>query len=115
MVVVESNYLQLTCVTLQSINGMVYVRGHPSDFDNWEKLGAEGWSYKDVLPYFERAENWEGLENPPYRGISGPLHVKNGDNAADTSLFDTFIKAGDEAGYGTTDDYNAMRQEGTVS
>ena len=48
-----------------SINGMVYVRGHPQDFDNW---GADGWSYRDVLPYFRRAENWQGADDPPYRG-----------------------------------------------
>jgi choline dehydrogenase len=92
---------------------MVYVRGHPSDFDNWEQLGAEGWNYQNVLPYFCRAENWQGgNKNSPYRGVDGPLHVKFGDNAANTSLFGAFIKAGDEAGYGITDDYNASRQEG---
>lgn len=91
---------------------MVYVRGHPSDFDNWEKLGAQGWNYNNVLPYFRRAEHWQGGENLPYRGVDGPLHVKFGDNAANTPLFEAFIKAGDEAGYGTIDDYNASRQEG---
>ena len=57
-----------------SINGMVYVRGHPCDFDNWAELGAEGWRYIDVLPYFEKVENWSGEKNLPYRGTSGPLH-----------------------------------------
>ena len=43
-----------------AINGMVYVRGHASDFDQWEAAGAEGWSYADCLPYFQRAERWMG-------------------------------------------------------
>ena len=43
-----------------SINGMVYVRGHPRDFDNWEAKGAKGWNYQACLPYFKRAENWSG-------------------------------------------------------
>ena len=91
---------------------MVYVRGHPEDFNSWENLGALGWSYNNVLPYFCRAENWAHGEDLPYRGTDGPLHVKNGDNAAKTQLFEAFIKAGDEAGYGITQDYNAARQEG---
>lgn len=64
------------------------------------------------MPYFRRAENWQEGENFPYRGTDGPLHVKHGDNAAGSPLFNAFIQAGDEAGYGTTDDYNAERQEG---
>jgi choline dehydrogenase len=91
---------------------MVYVRGHPSDFDRWESSGAEGWNFNNVLPYFCKAENWAGINNAPYRGKDGPLHVKNGDNAYNTPLFDAFIQAGDEAGYGVTNDYNAARQEG---
>lgn len=95
-----------------SINGMVYVRGHPQDFEAWEKLGAKGWGYKHVLPYFRKAENWQLGDNPPYRGSEGPLHVKFGDYAANTPLFDAFIRAGIQAGYGTTEDYNGQRQEG---
>lgn len=94
-----------------SVNGMVYVRGHPEDFQKWEEMGATNWGYRHVLPYFKKAENWQGGSNT-YRATDGPLHVKFGDNAANTPLFDLFIKAGGEAGYGTTDDYNAQRQEG---
>jgi len=96
-----------------SINGMVYVRGHPNDFDRWaDELGATDWSFRHVLPYFRKAEHWQGGDDYPYRGTDGPLHVKFGDNAANTPLFDCFMKAGDEAGYGTTPDYNGQRQEG---
>jgi len=94
-----------------SINGMVYVRGHAATFDEWHQMGAVGWSYRQVLPYFIKAESWEGPPSP-YRGTDGPIHVKNGDNAAQTPLFDLFNQAGAEAGYGFTDDYNAARQEG---
>ena len=90
---------------------MVYVRGHPKDFQRWEELGATNWDYHHVLPYFKKAENWQGGSNI-YRATDGPLDVKFGDNPANTLLFDAFIQAGGEAGYGTTDDYNAQRQEG---
>jgi choline dehydrogenase len=95
-----------------SINGMVYVRGHRSTFDEWHELGATGWDYKSILPYFIKAENWNGRDPCPYRGKNGPLHVKFGDNAAGTDLYSLFERAGAEAGYGTTEDYNAHRQEG---
>ena len=95
-----------------SINGMVYVRGHPEDYNTWERLGATGWNYNSVLPYFAKAENWQGGNRVPYRGTEGPLHVKFGDNAAQTPLWNAFVQAGIQAGYGTTEDYNAQRQEG---
>ena len=106
-----------------SINGMVYVRGHHMDFDLWDtKYGATGWNYSNVLPYFMKAENWEGYNTndggedketmSTYRGKFGPLHVKNGVNACNTPLYDAFIQAGVEAGYGYTSDYNGSRQEG---
>ncbi len=94
-----------------SINGMVYVRGHACDFDEWEALGAAGWSYRDCLPYFKRAENWQGGENQ-YRGGSGPLGVTGGNNMALNPLYRAFIDAGHEAGYPTTEDYNGSAQEG---
>lgn len=94
-----------------SINGMIYVRGHAKDFDTWAEMGADGWSYADVLPYFKRAENWHGdAGDPAYRGTDGPLHITRG--ARKNPLFQAFIDAGAEAGYGTTDDYNGHRQEG---
>ncbi len=94
-----------------SINGMIYVRGHARDFDTWADMGANGWSYADVLPYFKRAETWHGgTGNPAYRGHDGPVHVTRGEQK--NPLYQAFIEAGRDAGYGTTDDYNGHRQEG---
>ncbi len=94
-----------------SINGMVYVRGHACDIDEWEEEGAEKWSYADCLPYYKRAETWQGGEDD-YRGGSGPLGVGGGNNMAGNPLYQAFINAGVEAGYPRTDDYNGHRQEG---
>ena len=93
-----------------AINGMVYVRGHPQDFEEWENAGAAGWSYADCLPYFKRAERWMG-GGDTYRGDSGPVDTCNGNNMRNP-LYKAFIDAGQEAGYGVTDDYNGYRQEG---
>ena len=94
-----------------SINGMVYVRGHARDFDAWEAMGAQGWAYADVLPYFKRMENWHGNEgDATWRGHDGPLHVTRGPR--DNPLFDAFIEAGRQAGYPVTRDYNGQQQEG---
>ncbi len=94
-----------------SINGMVYVRGHPHDIDEWEEEGAAGWNYANCLPYFKRAETWQGGEDD-YRGGSGPLGVGGGNNMASNPLYQAFIDAGVEAGYPRTEDYNGYRQEG---
>ena len=92
-----------------SINGMVYVRGNPADFDSWAEAGADGWSYADVLPYFKRAETRaEGATE--YRGGDGPLHTSYG--PLENPLYRAFIEAAKEAGYGETDDINGYRQEG---
>ena len=93
-----------------SINGMVYVRGHACDFDEWEEQGAAEWGYKSCLPYFQRAETWKGSRDQ-YRGDDGPLATCNG-NEMQNPLYEAFIKAGEEAGYGPTEDYNGYRQEG---
>ncbi|SHL39954.1 choline dehydrogenase [Roseibium suaedae] len=92
-----------------SINGMVYVRGHALDYDTWQDMGASGWSYQDVLPYFQRMETSHGGE-AGWRGTSGPLHVTRGTKW--NPLFDAFKTAGSQAGYGLTEDYNGSRQEG---
>lgn len=60
-----------------SINAMLYVRGHPSDYDHWAALGNRGWSYADVLPYFKRSENNTALGETRYHGVGGPLGVSN--------------------------------------
>ncbi len=96
-----------------SINGMVYVRGHARDFDTWAAMGAQGWSYADVLPYFKRMEQWHGQADggdPGWRGANGPLHITRGPR--ENPLFDAFIKAGEQAGYPVTRDYNGQQQEG---
>lgn len=98
-----------------SINGMVYVRGHPRDFDTWEDMGAKGWAFKHVQPYFKRMENAhtgddeEGGE-AGWRGTTGPMHVKRGTRL--NPLYQAFIDAGRQAGYPVTDDYNGRQQEG---
>jgi choline dehydrogenase len=92
-----------------SINGMVYVRGHARDFDTWEELGAAGWGFKNVLPYYRRLENAHGVSSD-WRGANGPLHVTRGTKWS--PLFDAFVQAGVEAGYETTPDYNGQKQEG---
>ena len=93
-----------------SINGMVYVRGNAKDFDEWEAHGAEGWNYQACLPYFQKAETWY-KGNDAYRGGSGELGVNNG-NEMKNPLYTAFIKAGEQAGYDITSDYNGKQQEG---
>jgi choline dehydrogenase len=92
-----------------SINGMVYMRGDPSDFDRWAQLGNRGWSYADVLPYFKRAEGYEGGEDV-FHGGSGPL--KTSKVKAFHPLSKAWIDAGIAAGYPYNDDFNTDKQEG---
>jgi len=93
-----------------SINGMAYVRGSAGDFDSWARLGAHGWGYADVLPYFKRLENSLHGETM-WRGGGGPIATSNG-NGMRNPLYGAFIEAGRQAGYGVTEDYNGYRQEG---
>lgn len=93
-----------------SINGMVYVRGHARDYDTWAEMGADGWAYADVLPYFKRMEQSHGGSGPDFRGTDGPLHITRGPR--ENPLFDAFIRAGEQAGYPVTADYNGQQQEG---
>jgi choline dehydrogenase-like flavoprotein len=91
-----------------SINGMVYMRGTPSDYDGWRQRGCEGWGYDDVLPYFRKAENQErGADE--FHGVGGPLTVSNG---VRSPLADAMVKAAIEAGISPNDDFNGARQEG---
>ncbi|MCO6186759.1 choline dehydrogenase [Rhizobium sp. L1K21] len=92
-----------------SINGMVYVRGSYEDYARWEELGANGWSYADVLPYFKRMETSHGGQDG-WRGTDGPLHVQRG--PAKNPLVRAFVEAGKQAGFETTEDYNGEKQEG---
>uniref|UniRef100_A0A914DDU6 Glucose-methanol-choline oxidoreductase N-terminal domain-containing protein n=1 Tax=Acrobeloides nanus TaxID=290746 RepID=A0A914DDU6_9BILA len=95
-----------------ALNAMVYVRGHPYDYDRWEKEGATNWSYKHCLPYFKKAETYELSTGPsdPYRGHDGPLHVTQG--KCENPLHQAFIKAGEQHGIGITENMNGYRQEG---
>ncbi|MEX0350507.1 MAG: choline dehydrogenase [Paracoccaceae bacterium] len=96
-----------------SINGMVYVRGHAMDFDTWAEMGAEGWAYADVLPYYKRMEHWHDGGHggdSEWRGTEGPLHVSRGPRR--NPLYHAFVEAGKQAGYETTGDYNGEKQEG---
>jgi len=92
-----------------SINGMVYVRGNALDFDRWEAEGARGWGYRDVLPYFRRAEG-RRAGGDAYRGGDGPLRTRTG--ALGNPLYHAWIEAGRQAGYPMTEDINGFQQEG---
>ena len=92
-----------------SINGLVYVRGNPLDFERWEEEGASGWGYRHVLPYFQRAESrQEGGDS--WRGGSGPLATRYG--RIDNPLYTAFVEAARQAGYPATGDINGEQQEG---
>ena len=93
-----------------SINGMVYVRGNPFDFDEWEMLGANGWNFKNCLPYFKRVENHK-IKNSIYTGNEGAVSISGGNNMKNP-LYNAFIDAAIEAGYEKTEDYNGYQQEG---
>ncbi len=92
-----------------SINAMLYVRGHPGDYDDWAALGNPGWSYRDVLPYFKRAENNErGADD--YHGTGGPLNVA--DLRANMPISDVFMDAAMQVQMPTNRDFNGPVQEG---
>jgi len=92
-----------------SINGMVYVRGNPMDFERWEEEGAAGWGYRHVLPYFRRAETREE-GGDTYRGDEGALHTRYGPMT--NPLYTAFLEAAAQAGYPLTADINGAQQEG---
>jgi choline dehydrogenase len=92
-----------------SINGLVYIRGNAQDFERWNAQGAAGWAYRDVLPYFRRAENRHEGGNE-YRGGSGKLHTRYG--SVQNPLHAAWLAAAREAGYPETADVNGFQQEG---
>ncbi len=92
-----------------SINGMVWVRGNPYDFDAWEEQGAAGWGYRHVLPYFRRADAHDAGD-PQYRSAEGNLHNQYGTLA--NPLHHAWLEAARQAGYPATEDYNGFQQEG---
>jgi len=91
-----------------SINGMVYMRGTPTDYDGWRQKGCEGWGYDDVLPFFKKAEDQERGPNE-FHGAGGPLHVSN---PVRSVLGDAMVKAAVEAGVPANNDFNGATQEG---
>ncbi len=109
------NFRKITCPRgkgmggSSAINGMAWVRGNPLDYDKWEELGAKGWNFKSVLPYFLRSENFQN-ENSPWRGNNGPIKVTRGKQT--NPLYKAFINAGVSLGYPRTSDPNGFMQEG---
>ena len=92
-----------------SINGMIYIRGHARDYDDWRQRGCEGWSYEDVLPFFRKAERSERGADA-YHGGDGPLHVSRGRPVPEISA--AFLAAAAAAGYPVDVDFNGASQEG---
>ncbi|HEX3537410.1 MAG TPA: GMC family oxidoreductase N-terminal domain-containing protein [Stellaceae bacterium] len=95
-----------------SINGMLYVRGNPADYDGWAQMGCRGWSYDDVLPYFRKSEDYRGDGDPEYRSTGGPLVVE--DYRTILELTHRFVEAAQQAGFAFTPDYNGKQQEGVA-
>jgi choline dehydrogenase-like flavoprotein len=92
-----------------AINAMIYMRGHPSDFDHWAELGNTGWSYQALLPYFKRAENNADFDDE-FHGKNGPLHV--GTLRTDNPYQQIFLTAAQQAGFPLNHDFNGVTQEG---
>jgi choline dehydrogenase-like flavoprotein len=92
-----------------SMNAMIYIRGNPADYAEWEALGAGGWGWEGVLPYFLKAEdNQRGAS--PLHGVGGPLTVSDGRSRH--VLMDAFLEAAEQAGHQRTEDFNGPEQEG---
>ena len=94
-----------------AINGMMFVRGNPLDYDDWAQAGCLGWDYAGVLPYFKRLESWRGQASA-YRGGHGPVRVVN--ERVGHPLTGQFLAAAEHSGIARTEDYNAERQEGAA-
>lgn len=92
-----------------AINGLVFVRGQPLDFNSWAQMGNRGWGYQDVLPIFRRMENWEGGESD-LRGEGGPLHVSEVPDQ--NPVYEALFAAAREIGMPVNEDYNGALQEG---
>jgi choline dehydrogenase len=93
-----------------SINGMLYVRGAPADFDGWAQMGARGWSYDEVLPYFRKSEHYVQKGDPEVRGQGGPLKVE--DYRTILPLTHRFVEAAQQAGFPFNPDLNGKRRYG---
>ncbi len=95
-----------------SINGLVWVRGQPLDFDTWAQMGCRGWSWRDVAPLFTRMENFVDGDGSNGRGTDGPLKVSTVPDQ--NPLYDALFAASKAAGFKTNPDYNSEDQEGVV-
>ena len=93
-----------------SINGMLYVRGNPADFDGWAQMGCRGWSFDDVLPLFRKSEDYQQGGDPEVRGHDGPLKVE--DYRTILPLTHRFVEGAQQAGYNFSKDLNGRVQEG---
>ncbi|MBV8189640.1 MAG: GMC family oxidoreductase N-terminal domain-containing protein [Alphaproteobacteria bacterium] len=93
-----------------SINGMLYVRGAPADFDGWAQMGCRGWSWDDVLPYFKKSEHYVQKGDPEVRGQGGPLKVE--DYRTILPLTHRFVEAAQQAGFPFNPDLNGKQREG---
>ena len=93
-----------------SINGMLYVRGNPADFDGWAQMGCRGWSFDDVLPYFRKSEDYKQGNDAEYRGKTGPLKVE--DYRTILPLTHRFIEGAQQAGHKFSKDLNGKQAEG---
>ena len=87
-----------------SINGLIYIRGQPNDFNDWASLGADGWSYRDVLPHFRAVETFTG-EPSQFRGRHGPLHISDLRN--DNPACNDWLRAAQAYGLPRNEDFNA--------
>lgn len=92
-----------------SLNAMIYIRGHRMDYNKWRELGASGWGWDDILPYFKKAENQERGASDGY-GAGGPLNVA--DQISPNELTQTFIRAAQKMGIQATPDFNGQEQDG---
>jgi len=93
-----------------SINGMVYTRGHPSDYDDWEAAGNPGWSFREILPYFRKSENNPNFPNSPYHGSGGPTNVMNLDSY--NELCEVLFQAAESLGMPRCPDFCGPTHEG---
>jgi choline dehydrogenase len=93
-----------------SINGMLYVRGNPADYDGWAQMGCRGWSFDDVLPFFRKSEHYVQGGDSEYRGKGGPLRVE--DYRTILPLTHRFVEAAQQVGFALSNDLNGRMQEG---
>lgn len=106
--------MRVTCGRIlggsSAINGMVWTRGQRQDYDDWEALGARGWGWREVAPFFERCEHFVGGEALPARGRSGPIRLSEVSDP--NPLYDAIFAAGAALGYRRNPDYNGASQDG---